>query len=344
MNRIISAVLIPASLLLLQSCAAISPQKPAKRQDTLIGKIFDARTGKRIDFDSLIQKIRSHDVIYLSEKHDNPDQHHIQHRIIEKLVAEGLKPCIGFEFFAMDNTPDILNFIDSGKAGHSEKIMKIIEADLRKKLQWDTQSDTMWQYYYSLLRLARKEQLSAAGLDLSETLKRRITRKGIDGITPIEKQMIYSTGFSDPVYKKYMISIFRSVHCGMDLGRMQARLYDTWVARNDKMALSITKLSRYTKGPVVIIIGGGHTEYGLGVIDRVHAMDKNIRQINIALQEISVNPSGLSQYLEPLNLAGHPKSPPADFLWFTQRVSYDDPCEKFRHKLKKMKKQEVEHQ
>ncbi len=338
MNRFLVFCGLISACMLLYSCAAISPQPPAKRQDPLIGKIFDASTGNQVDFESLIKKIKANDVIYLSEKHDNPDQHHIQHRIIEKLVADGLKPCIGFEFFAMNNTPDILNFIDSGKVKHSEKIQKIIEADLRTKLGWDRQSDTMWQYYYGLLGIAKKHHLSAAGLDLPETLKRRITRRGIDGITPIERQMVYSTGFCDPVYKKYMISVFRSVHCGMDLGRMQSRLYDTWVARNDTMALSITKLFRYSKGPVIIIIGAGHTEYGLGVIDRVHAINPDIRQLNIGLQEISVKPADLSQYLEPLELEGHTESPPADFLWFTQRVSYDDPCEKFKKHFRKLKK------
>jgi len=30
--------------------------------------------------------------------------------------------------------------------------------------------------------------------------------------------------------------------------------------------------------------------------------------------------------------------PPSDFLFFTQRVSYEDPCEEFRKSMQKMKK------
>jgi len=119
---------------------------------------------------------------------------------------------------------------------------------------------------------------------------------------------------------------------------MQARLYDTWVARNDKMAHSVTRLYQHRKGPIVIIIGGGHTEHGLGVINRVTAIDNTIKQVNIALREISVQPSELSEYLMPLDLAGFEKAPPADYLWFTQRVSYADPCEEFKKSLQKMKK------
>jgi len=335
MNRLFFLFLIFFAISMIQSCA--TTKKTLARNDPLIGKIINTQSSQAVDFESLIKDISTYDVIYLSEKHDNPEQHHIQQRVILRLIETGLNPTIGFEFFSMEDTPDLLNFVDSGKVTHSNKIEKIIEADLRKKLRWDSQSDQMWGYYYNLLSIAKKEHLQVAGIDLPNTLKRRITRKGIDGITSIEKDQIFSTELSDAAYKDYMFSIFKAVHCGMGHGKMQARLYDTWVARNDKMAHSITRLHKYGKGPIVIIIGGGHTEYGLGVINRVSAIDKTIKQVNIALREISVTPSELPEYILPLELEGFEKVPPADFLWFTQRVSYADPCEEFKKTLQKMK-------
>jgi len=320
----------------IQSCAVNSI--PAKRQDPLIGKIIDTRTSVTVDFEALIKKISTQDVIYLSEKHDNPDHHAMQQRVIKRLVEDGLNPVIGFEFFSMDDTPDLLNFIDSAKIAHSKDLMRIIESDLRKKLGWDTQPDAMWAYYYDLLILARENRLEVAGLDLPSTLKKRITRKGIDTITPIEKEMIFSTGLSDQVYKDYMAAVFKEVHCGMQHEQMQSKLWDTWLARNDKMALSITQLKRHHKGPLVVIIGGGHTEYGLGVINRVTSIDPSLSQINFVFREISTAPAGLAEYLTPLDLEGYKPVPPADFLYFTQRASYEDPCEEFRKSMQKMKK------
>ena len=87
----------------------------------------------------------------------------------------------------------------------------------------------------------------------------------------------------------------------------------------------------------VIIIGGGHTEYGLGVVDRLSIIDPDISQVNIALKEIRINPAPLSDYLTPLTLEGHDLMLPADFLRFSQRVSYENPCEAFKEQLKKMK-------
>lgn len=340
MNRLLILFLVFFVISMIQSCA--TADKSVKRQDPLIGKIINTKTRQTIDFASLIKGISSHDVIYLSEKHNNPEHHNIQQRVIMQMVENGLKPVIGFEFFSMENTPDLLNFIDSGKASHPKKTEKIIEHDLRKKLGWDTRSDQMWQYYYTLLSIAKKENLQVAGIDLADTLKKRITHKGINNITAIEKEQIYSTNLSDKAYKDYMFSIFKAVHCGMAHGKMQSRLYETWKARNDKMALSITQLSKHSKGPVIVIIGGGHTEYGLGVINRVSTVDDTISQVNIALTEISVKESELSKYLQPLDLKGFKKNPRADFLWFTQRVSYSDPCMEFKKALQKMKKSSKE--
>lgn len=333
MNKLILISLVFCTPILIQSCAVTTV--PVKRQDPLISTIIDTRTSEPIEFDALMERISTHDVIYLSEKHDHPDHHAMQQRVIKSLVEKGLTPLIGFEFFSMEDTPDILNFLDSAKAPHSEEMTKIVETDLRKKLGWDTQPDQMWAYYYDLLALARDKGLEAAGLDLPETLKKRITRKGMDGITPLEKEGIFSTPQPGQAYKDYMFAIFKAVHCGMGNQQMQTKLYDTWLARNDRIALSVTRLKHHHNGPIVVIIGGGHTEYGLGVMDRVAILAPRLRQVNFAFREISISPAGLAEYLVPLDLEGYPKTPPSDFLFFTQRVSYEDPCETFRKSMKK---------
>lgn len=321
------------------SCATL-PKIPL-RQDPLIDKIIQSNTQHPVSFNHLMDTISDHGVIYLSEKHDNPMHHAIQQRIIQNLIERKKSPILGFEFFSMEDTPLLLNFADSGKAAHSPKMEKAIEKQIRTKLDWDSQSNTMWAYYYDLLKLARENHLVISGLDLSGSQKRRITRKGSEGLSDIEKKMIFSSRFSNAPYEAYMKSQFKAVHCGMGNDTMTSRLYDTWLARNDKMALSISQLYETAhQGPIVVIIGGGHTEYGLGVMDRVTAMNPDISQVNIALTEITINSSDLGEYLQPLELAGFDPVLPADFLWFTQRVSYKNPCDEFKASLKRMKQKE----
>lgn len=346
MQRLI-CFLIGSVLCLFSGCATTT--KMVMRDDPLTGTLVKGDTGEPVSFTGLMETLLHSDIIYLSEKHDNPMHHAIQHRVIQALIDQGRAPILGFEFFSYQDTPLLLNLVDAGKKSHSPKMEKAVEQQARERLGWKNQSDTMWGYYWDLIRLAADNDLPAAGLDLSTTQKRRITRKGLDGLSPIELQQLFSTGLSNTAYKSYMKSVFVSVHCGMDHGRMTDRLYDTWVARNDRMALSVVNLFNAVQtqdrdgagrkpGPVVIIIGAGHTEYGLGVIDRVHHLKPNASETNLAITEIEREPADLSQYLEPLSLEGFDPVPPADYLWFTQRVSYEDPCEKFKTTIEKMKK------
>ncbi len=328
-------------------CATTS--KIVMRDDPLIGTVVKGDTGEPVSFSGLMDTLTHSDIVYLSEKHDNPMHHAIEHQVIQALIDQGHAPLLGFEFFSYQDTPLLLNLVDAGQKAHSPKMEKAVEQRIRKKLGWKNQSDTMWGYYWDLIKFAADNNFSAAGLDLSTTQKRRITRKGRDGLSPIELQQLFSTGLSNTAYESYMKSVFVSVHCGMDHGRMTERLYDTWVARNDRMALSVVELFNAVKtkdhdgagrkpGPVVVIIGAGHTEYGLGVMDRVHHLKPNATQTNLAITEIEREPADLAQYLAPLSLEGFDPVPPADFLWFTQRESYKDPCEKFKRTLEKMKK------
>ena len=338
MNRTFLLLCLTLIIPMIQSCVTTAPQKIPMRNDPLIGKIVDTSTGQFITFNALMEKIRSQDIIYLSEKHDNPMHHAIQHRIIQELIDQDRSPALGFEFFAMEDTPHLLNFLDSARMTHTATQERAIEKALRQKLGWEEQSDTMWAYYFDLLKLGRKNGLTLAGLDLSSVQKRRITRKGTLGLTPLEKKLIFSTHLTNTVYQNHMRDIFKSVHCGMGHEKMLGKLYDTWLARNDTMAFSITRLhDSATAAPVVVIMGNGHTEYGLGVIDRVTAINGKLSQINLAMTEITREPSDLTTYLSLLDMDGFKTVPPADFLWFTQRVSYKDPCLEFERVFKKMK-------
>jgi len=336
MNRICLILIIS----MIQSCAT-APKGISMRDDPLIGKIMDTSTGQVIPFKTFMDEIISHDIIYLSEKHDNPMHHAIQHRVIEELVDRGKLPALGFEFFAMEDTPHLLNFLDSARKVHTTKQEGVIEKDLRRKLGWKEQSDTMWTYYFDLLKLGRSNGLTLAGLDLSSVQKRRITRKGTPALTPLETKQIFSTHLTNPAYQNHMKETFKAVHCGMGHGKMLEKLYDSWLARNDTMALSITQIhDPTTPGPVVVIMGNGHTEHGLGVIDRVTAINGELSQINLSMTEITREPSELTTYLSLLDIEGFKAVPPADFLWFTQRVSYKDPCLEFKRVFERMKSRE----
>lgn len=343
-------------LFFLSSCAL--PPKPAPVQppatDPLIGKILDTRTGEFIPFTTLMDEIKAQDVVYLAEKHDNPMHHAIQQRIIKELVQSEAAPALGFEFFSIYDTSALMGFVAAGSmphpkmakkkpptdsaSSHGAAFQKKQEDRLRRQLDWDGQSDEMWAFYYDLLKLARKHHLPTAGLDLNSGQKKRILRNGIQALRPMEREYIFSSQYENPAYQARMKEIFKAVHCGMGREKTLERQYQTWLARNDTMARSITQLAgERRQGPVVVIVGGGHVEYDLGIVERVKAMDPQLKQMVVGLTEVARKPLPEADYLAPLELEGFEPVMPAPVLWFTQRVSNEDPCEKFKEMLKRMK-------
>ena len=327
--------------LLIGTLLGCAPMK-VKRDDPLIGKIFASENQREISYKDWLAKATLADVIYLGENHENADHHQIQFDIISDLIKAGKKPQLGFEFFSVEQTSYLMAYAKGKSKGmHGTVSAKTQEKRLRINLGWQYRSDRNWQFYFRLIKLAKTHKLMIFGADLSAGTVTRIARGGIDELTPVEQKLLQPTGFENSAYKKLMFNKFKASHCGYARKDHQERMYQTWIARNDTMARSIVAMSEARpKEPVVMILGGGHTEYNMAVFERVQMLMPEIRQMNLGLQEIYIKPAPLNSYLEATEIDGVKFDAGHQYFWFTQRFSYDDPCKRFRKALKKMGKQE----
>ena len=326
-------------MIVLGTLLGCAPMK-IKRDDPLIGKIFASEDQREISYKDWFAKAILAVAIYLGENHENADHHQIQFDIISDLIKAGKKPQLGFEFFSVDQTSYLMAYANGkGKGVHGSVSPKSREKILRVNLGWQNRSDRNWQFYFRLIKLAKTHQLTIFGADLPAGTVSRISRGGIDALTPVEKALLQPTGFNNPAYKKLMFEKFKANHCGYARTAHQNRMYQTWVARNDTMARSIVAMSASRpEEPVVVILGGGHAEYNMAVFERVRVLSPEIRQMNLGLQEIYLEPAPLESYLETTEIDGVRFEPAHQFFWFTQRFSYEDPCKRFRKALKKMSK------
>jgi len=326
------------TLIMLGTLLGCTPMK-IKRDDPLIGKIFNSADQREISYTDLLEKATGSDVIYLGENHENADHHRIQFDAIGDLIKAGKKPQLGFEFFSVEQTSFLMTYVAGNKKSmHGAVSEESMEKRLRQDLGWQNHPDRSWQFYFRFIKLAKTHQLTVFGADLPAGTVRRITANGVDGLTPVEKTLLQPTGFQNPAYKKLMFEKFKANHCGFAREEYQGRMYQTWVARNDAMAGSIVAMvEAQPEQPVVVILGGGHTEHNMAVFERVQHLKPAIRQLNLGLTEIFRQPAPLEAYLQKTEIDGQTFDPPHQFLWFTQRYSYEDPCERFKEQLKKMK-------
>lgn len=325
------------TLIMLGTLLGCTPMK-IKRDDPLIGKIFTTIDQRELTRTELLDKATAADVIYLGENHENADHHQIQFDMINDLLKAGKKPQLGFEFFSVEQTSFLMAYVGGNKRRmHGASSEEGLEKRLRQNLGWQIRSDRSWQFYFRFIKLAKKHQLTVFGADLPAGIISRIARGGIDALTPVEKTLLQPTGFTHAAYKKLMFEKFKASHCGFAREDHQERMYQTWVARNDAMARSIVAMAEaQPEQPVVVILGRGHTEHNMAVFERVLHLKPGVRQLNLGLTEIYRQPAPLESYLQTTEIDGQTFDPAHPFLWFTQRFSYEDPCERFKKHLKKM--------
>lgn len=107
------------SLVLLTGCATPStpspappgPPAPAAQQggpwqskldatNPLVGRLWDTRARAFLDEDAMLRQANEADVVLLGEKHDNPDHHRLQARVLQGVAAR--KPTVVLEMIERD--------------------------------------------------------------------------------------------------------------------------------------------------------------------------------------------------------------------------------------------------
>jgi uncharacterized iron-regulated protein len=302
------------------------------KNDNLIDQIIESATGKAISKTTLIERMHNSDVIYLGEKHDNGDHHDHQLEIIESLIENGLTPIIGFEFFYQHQTSDIIKFVKGAKSPfhYGEIDSKKEETKLREKLGWNQRSDEDWDFYFAFIKIAKEHGLNVFGADLSSGIISRISREGIESLSPVEINQLSPTMFENENYESLMVEKFKDSHCGWVPKDNFKKLYQTWVARNDAMAYSIVKMAGLNR-PIIIIVGGGHVEHNMGIYERVHYLNPKLNQLNVGFTEVNIKEIPLINYFETPQINEVEFLPNHEYYWFTRRKDDNDPCENFNY-------------
>lgn len=346
MPRLIRCIMLPVVILTLAACAGKQPAPEIIKNpdDPLIGQIYHFFGPEQLSEDELFRRMATSDVIYLGENHDNIHHHRIQLETVQALVALGKRPAIGFEFFSRPQTSRLIQFQDSPDKFHNtEDENHSAGALLRQQLGWNANRDDDWDHLFPILQYAREQKLPVFGADLNAGLRRQLSKKGYAGLTPVEKLLAPETDFSNDDYREHMFQSFTAAHCGWRDDGYLEKLYDTWLARNEAMAESIVATHRANPDePVVVIMGGGHSEYNMGVYERVARRDDSLRQVNLRLRSVEDTPYPAGLYFNPLSVGGSDFGPPYEYLWFTARMpEKEDPCEAFlKYKNKHAKKTE----
>jgi uncharacterized iron-regulated protein len=222
-------------------------------------------------------------VIYIGEMHTNLQAHEAQRRVIEELERRFPgRIAIGMEMFREPQQPAV----DRWTRG------ELTELQFLKESKWFDNWASDFGLYRGIMTLARDRRIDVVALNPSKEVQKQFAAAGAGPLPPELAGKVPETDFSDPFQRALLEAIFKGhdagkkkpeVEAGDPLAQMAARaparesdamakmfnsFYRTQVLWEESMA---SRIVDYLKSPagegkkMVVIAGGFHVRYGLGV-------------------------------------------------------------------------------
>jgi uncharacterized iron-regulated protein len=179
MQRTIVIIALAASLV---SCTRDAPN------------VYRVSNGTTEPFRTMVQALRSADVIFVGELHDSTESHDIQYKVIQALHESGVPIAIGLEMFRADDQKTL----DAWVSGNLDRDRFI----LRYYQNW-----TMpWPLYRDIFQYAREQRIPLVGLNIPDSVSTAVARNGFGALTREQRAQIPS-GIScnvDPRYRAFI--------------------------------------------------------------------------------------------------------------------------------------------
>jgi uncharacterized iron-regulated protein len=366
-----------SSALVLGGCGAhrqeptpVGWASPLGLDHPLVGRVYDVSAARFVTRAELDAAAANADILLLGEQHDNIDHNRLQQSLLDALVARGRRPTVAFEQLDLEDQ----SAVDRALAQESDAMGGPAKPDgdpvLRDRAQaaaaatalaaavdWDKSGWPSFEQYRPVFETAIAADLPIRATNLSRSSLMKILGHAHGSHTGSARTGASRTAVgsgSTPAIdvplpnrlRDRMAADIRDSHCGYADEGMTAmmieaqRLRDSTMARaviaasTERLPVASVTAGKSADRAVVLICGFGHARRDYGVPLYLRAMASSRRSLSIALLEAVAGAESPADYVE----AFHADELPFNYLIFTPRVDDEDPCEKFRGQLEKMKK------
>ena len=258
----------------------------------------------------------------LGEKHDNPDHHVLQARLVRALTAAGRHPTVAFEMF----TPSQAGALARHLAAHPHDAAGIGEA-----VNWKASGWPAWTMYEPIAQAVLDATLLIVPANLDNE---RVRAVGRQGVTALDATFVQRHGLDQPLpadVRDAMTEEIRGSHCGHAPEDRVGTMIVAQRARDAQMAEAL--VTAPGNDGAVLIAGDGHVRNDYGVPAYLRRIDPSARIVSVALVEVVATRANIEGYAE--RFGGRL---PFDYVWFTPAVDDEDPCEKFRKSLDRLRR------
>ena len=271
---------------------------PLEQEHSLVGEIWNVNRNSWSSYSEMIDDIHKKKHVFLGEKHDNPDHHYWQSKILKSINNDRV---VAFEMLSSDQEPK--NEISTFNR-------------FADQVGWAQSGWPEFSIYASIFETAFENNVPIV---FAHPPRKDVMQLMKEGANDEQRRWLDAGNtIADSEVENLREEIVAS-HCGHASGEMVDMMVNAQQFKDAYMAKSILNTERKS----VLIAGTGHTRKAIGV-PRFFNEDS---VVVVHMVEVVPNQEEVDFYQQR-----------ADYLIFTPRMSNEDPCDLFRKQLEQMKK------
>ncbi len=180
--------------------------------------------------------------------------------VIRALYARDERLGVGLEMFQRRYQKSLDRYV----AGAIDEATMLEDTEYRTRWGWD------WALYRPIVDFCKRNQIPVGGLNVSDELRERLRKVGIDQLTTDEKNDLGAIDFNVKKHRDYWFGKLGTMHGpGVVSKEEQERYYRAMVLWDGYMANSAVKfLGERNLRRVVMLAGNGHIDHHFGIPDR----------------------------------------------------------------------------
>ena len=263
MNACLLALAFAAALLAGEDVYRLPIGDPARRDKEaplVLDAITDTATGALVGPSDLPGRLAGVRLLLVGEGHTDMDSHRVEKRVLEELRGAGRKVLIGLEMYPYPEQ----GWLDRWTDG------KLAEEAFLEGSRWYKNWGYNWLYYRDLFLFARDNHLRMFAVNAPREVVAAVRKKGFQGLTPEEAAHIptrIDTKNADHLRLFKANFDDESFHTAMNDEQWQSMLNAqcTWDATIGWNAVQPLLRDDDPKTVMVVFVGAGHVQYGLGI-------------------------------------------------------------------------------
>ena len=263
--------------------------------------IVSMDTATAVSFEELMESLENAKIVYIGERHTNPEHHRIQMQIVRSLWQKHPDLTIGMEMFDRTYQP-VLDLWSDGQ---------LDERQFVKRSHWYANWRYDFDLYRDILVFAKENHVPVVALNIPFHIPRKIAAGGVDSLMEDDRKHLpetIDTGIQ--AHRDYVQKVFQE-HLQSGLEDFEP-FYEAQCVWEDVMAESVA--DRPGSGPMAVLVGNGHIVRKFGIPDRAYARKAE------PFKTVYLAPAGESV-----------ESDYADYIWVTPETAVHPMMEKMRN-------------